>query len=139
MTCPARRWYCPARAAIDAEVVQLHLRLGPSERGGTFECADVVVLVDQIEHILARGGDHGPEIDARRRARGYSHAAAQGEDRVEHRPGRAGKRAAINRRDGRANAASSAEKPRTIGFELALAHGLRRQRPPGVRPRPAAP
>ena len=76
-------------APVDAEVVQLHLGLGPGERGGALERADVVVLVDQIEDVLARRGDHRPEIDARRRSWRDPHPTAQGEDRIEHRPGRA--------------------------------------------------
>ena len=40
-------------ASIDAEMVQLHLRLRPGERAGPLECADVVVLVDQAERGLA--------------------------------------------------------------------------------------
>ena len=112
------------RTAIDAEMVQLHLGLGPGERGSALERAGIVVLVDQIEDVLPRRGDHGPEIDARRRTRRYPHPAAQGEDRIEHRSGRAGKRPPIDRRGGRANAASPAEKSRAIGFELAIAYGL---------------
>ena len=38
-------------APVDTEVVQLHLGLGPSQRGGALERADVVVLVDQIQDL----------------------------------------------------------------------------------------
>ena len=97
-----------------------------AERGGALEGADVVVLVDKIEDLLARGGDHGPEIDrapsrparsARRRRR-----AKIGSSTVPVAPESG--RPPIDRRGRRANAAAAPEEPRAIGLELALADGL---------------
>ena len=39
-------------ARIDAEMVQLHLRLGPGQRGRALEGGGVAMLVDQVEHRL---------------------------------------------------------------------------------------
>ncbi len=43
----------PGLTSIDAEVVQLHLSLRPGERSGALEGADVVMLVEQIQGLLA--------------------------------------------------------------------------------------
>ena len=41
-------------ARIDAEVVELHLRLGPGQRGRPLEGGGVAMLVDEVEQRLAR-------------------------------------------------------------------------------------
>ena len=55
--------------SIDAEMTQLHRRLGPRQCGGALERIGVVMLVDQVQHIGARRCDDGPEGDAHRLAR----------------------------------------------------------------------
>ena len=40
-------------AGIDAKMMQLHLRLGPRQRGRPLECGGVAMLVDEVEHRLA--------------------------------------------------------------------------------------
>jgi hypothetical protein len=50
---PSQALVLTGLAPINAEVVQLHLGLGPSERGRAFEGADVMVLVHQIQDIRA--------------------------------------------------------------------------------------
>jgi len=42
----------------DAEMEQLHLRLGPCERGGAPERCRVMMLVRKVDHFVARGGGH---------------------------------------------------------------------------------
>ena len=63
---------------VDAEMVKLHLRLGPRERDGALEGGGVVMFVSQVERFAARGRDQRPERDARRGARAL--AARGGED-----------------------------------------------------------
>ena len=110
------------RSAVDAQMVQLHLGLGPSQRGGALESAGIVVLVDQAQHVIARCGHHGPKIDARRCARADLQAATQGEDWIEHGAGSAGQGAAIDCGDRGADAAATTDEPRAIGLEFTLAH-----------------
>ena len=110
--------------SIDAEVVQLHLGLGPGQHGGALKRAHVMVLVDQIQRRLAGRGDHRPEINAGSRPRRNPHTPAQGEDRVEHRAGGARKRPAAHDRAWRANTAATTEESRSVGLELALTHSL---------------
>ena len=57
-------WNRPRFAGIDAEMMKLHLRLRPRQRGGPIESAGVAMLVDEVEHRLAGCGDHRPEGDA---------------------------------------------------------------------------
>src|SRR5258708_38032044 len=76
-------------AWIDADVVELDLRLSPGERGRPLKRSCVAMLVDQVEQGLARGRDHGPKSDARGRPGCDLHTPAQGEDRIEHRADRA--------------------------------------------------
>ncbi len=129
----------PALLAVDAEVVQLHLGLRPSERGRALERADIVVLVDQIEDLRARRGDHRPEIDRVPSLPARSaHAGA----------GRILDQAPLRSRptvDGRSSPRSSA---RLCRRDRGTAHDRSRTRacppprhrqPPGAQPRPAAP
>ena len=48
----------------DAEMAQLHLRLGPGEHRGAVERRGAAVLVDGAHERLARGRGHRPERDA---------------------------------------------------------------------------
>ena len=61
---------------VDAEISQLHLRLGPGKRLGAFEHGCVTVLVGQCDGLLAARGQDGPEGDARRGARRHAHPSA---------------------------------------------------------------
>ena len=113
-----------ASPAVDAEMVKLHLRLRPGERCCALEGGAVAMLVDQVEQCLACRGDHRPECDARSGAGRDPHAPAQGEDRVENRADRVGKRPAVDHRDRRADAVATAEEAGPVGFNLRLAHRL---------------
>ena len=68
----------------DAEVAQLHLRLCPGQRYGTAKGGWVAVAVDHVEKRGRAVGDHRPKGHAHPSARRHHHAAADGEDRVEH-------------------------------------------------------
>ena len=74
---------------IDAEVMELHLRLGPGKRDRPVERADVVCLVDDVEQLFPGLSDQRPEVDARGCARLEADPPAQHEDRIENRSGRA--------------------------------------------------
>ena len=108
--------------AVDAQMSQLHLGLRPREGGGSLESARIVMLVDQPQHVIAGGGDHGPKVDPRGRPGSKFQPTAQGEDRIEHGAGRAGQRAAVDRGDRRVDAAAAPDKPRAIGLEFPLSH-----------------
>lgn len=73
---------------IDAEVMELHLRLGPGQRDRAVERADVVGPVDDVEQLFPGIGDQGPEVDVRGCARLEADPPAQHEDRVEDSSGR---------------------------------------------------
>ena len=107
--------------AGDAQVVQLHLSLGPRERGGTIERCAVAVLVGQVEHLAARRCDQRPECDADGRARWDPHAATEAEDRVEHGPGTAGEVAAVLECGGRAQLSRASQEPCAVRLELQFA------------------
>ncbi len=111
-------------ARIDAEVVELHLRLGPGQRGRPLEGGGVAMLVDEVEHRLAGSCDHRPEGDAHDRAGRDPHAAAQGEDRIEHGADRVRQRPAVDHRDRRSDAVAAAEEAGPVGLDLRLSHGL---------------
>ena len=70
--------------------MELHLRLRPRQRGRPLEGGGVAMLVDKVEHRLA--GLRRPPSRRRcaRWRRCNAHAAAQGEDRIEHRADRVG-------------------------------------------------
>ena len=107
--------------AIDAEMMQLHLRLGPGQGGRALEGAGVMVFVHETQDILARGGDHGPEVDPRSRPRRDPYPAAQGEDRIEHGAHRAAQGPPVEGRGRDVDITAAADKTGPIGFELALA------------------
>ncbi len=109
---------------VNAEMVKLHLRLGPREGDGALESRRVVVLVGQVERFAARGRDQRPERDPRRGPGRQPDAAAKTEDRIEHGAGRVGERSAVNDRDRRADAASASQETRPISLELWAAHDL---------------
>ena len=56
----------------DTEMTELHLRLGPRQRDGALEGGRVMVLVDQVERLVAGRRDQRPERDADRGARRQS-------------------------------------------------------------------
>ena len=93
----------------DAEVMELHLRLGPRERHRALEGGGVVMLVHQVECFGASRCNHRPERDVDRGARRYSHAAAKTEDRIEHGADGIGERLAVDHRDRRANDAPASQ------------------------------
>ena len=63
---------------LDAEVVQLDLRLGPRERRRPLERGGVAVLVGEVQDACSRLGDDGGEDRVGGRARGEPDAAAEG-------------------------------------------------------------
>ena len=75
-------------ARIDAEMMELHLRLGPGQRGRPLERGGVAMLVDEVEHRLA--GCRQPPSRRRcarsRRVRPARGGAARRPDRVRCRP-----------------------------------------------------
>ncbi len=112
------------RGAVDAQVMQLDLGLGPGQGRGAAEGAGVMMLVDQVEHLVAGSGGHGPEVDPRRGAGRDPDPAPQGEDGVQHGACGPGQGPAVDRRRGGVDARAAAEETRAIGLELPLAHGL---------------
>ncbi len=109
---------------IDAEVVELHLRLGPGQRGRTLERGGVAMLVDEIEHRRPRRCNDRPEGDADDRAGCHTHTAAQSEDRIEHGADSVGQRPAVDHRDRPVDVVAAAEEARPIGLDLWLSHRL---------------
>ena len=108
----------------DAEVMKLHLRLRPGQRGGAVEGDGVVMLVGQVHHRIAAFGGHGPERDARGGAARNPHPAAQTEDGIEHRTGGVGKRPAFGDGGGGADGLAAADEAGTVGFKLHVAGGI---------------
>ena len=109
---------------VDAEMVELHLRLGPREGDGALEGRRVVMFVGQVEHFAARARDQRPERDPRRGPWRKPDAAAKTEDRIEYGAGSVGERPAVNHRDRRADPASPSQETRPISLELRAAHDL---------------
>lgn len=95
----------------DAEVMELHLRLGPGE------------------HYRPLKSTHRPERDACRGACWYSHAAAKTEDRIEYGPGRIGKWMAVDHRDWRTNGTPAPKETCSVRLELYVVRHPR-ARPP---------
>ena len=109
---------------IDAEMAQLHLRLSPGQRGCAYEGVRLVMLVHQVQRVLARRCGSRPECDVHGRARRHPHALPQHEHRVEDRADRIGQSPAIQHRDGPPDPAPAAEKPGSVGLDLRLAERL---------------
>ena len=109
---------------VDAEMAQLHLRLGPRQRGRTVEGGRVLMLVDQVHRLAAGRRRHRPERDARRPARRHPHAPAQREHGIEDGAGSVGERPAVHHRDRCPDLAPAAEEAGPVGLELRLAHLL---------------
>jgi hypothetical protein len=64
---------------VDAEMVQLHLGLRAGERLRSVKRHRLMMLVDEIEHLIAGGSGQRPERDARRRSARNPHMLAQAE------------------------------------------------------------
>src|SRR5271167_4043794 len=105
---------------IDAQMMQLNLRLSPRERRRALECGRVVMLVDQVERFGPRRRDDGPEGDPRRRSSRNAQAPAHAEDRIQHGADGIRQRPPVDRRYGVAHVASASEKTRAVGLELYL-------------------
>ena len=80
----------PSFAGIDAEVMQLHLGLGPSQRRCALIGRRVPMFIDAVQERSPGPSSHGPEGDASRGARTDTDTSAQGKDRIEHGPDRIG-------------------------------------------------
>ena len=111
-------------AGRDAEVMQLHLRLRPGEGRGARKSCRVAMPVDNVEQGFARRGRHRPEGNARHGARRDPHAAAQGENRVEHGADRVGQFSSVAHGDRRPNALPASQKARAVGLDFGLADGF---------------
>ena len=110
-------------ARIDAEMVELHLGLGPGERCRPFEGSGVAMLVDEVKQRFPRGCNQGPKGDLDDRTGCDSHAPAQGEDRVKHGTHRVRERPTVDHCNRRSDAAAAVDEPGPIGFHLRLSHG----------------
>ncbi len=102
----------------DAQVPQLHLRLGPGQRAGAHECVGVVVLVEQVQHLLAGRRYDSPEGNACRGAGCHAHPVAQREDRVEYRADGVRKSPSIRQRNRVPDLAATAQESRPVGLDL---------------------
>ena len=100
----------------DAKMAQLHLRLGPGERGGARKGRRVAVPVDQIEKRIRRVGHHGPEGHARRAASRNADPAPDREDRVQHGAGGPGQRLVDHRCRG--DVAPAPDELRAVRLDL---------------------
>src|SRR6266852_388496 len=105
----------------DAQVMQLHVRLGPREGDSALERGYVVMLVGLIEGIGAGRRDHCPESYSRCGAGRDADPSAQTEARVEHGADRIGKRAAVDYGNCGVSVAPAAKKARAVGFKLDIA------------------
>src|ERR1700679_599990 len=105
---------------IDAQMMQLHLRLRPRQRRRALESGRVVMLVDQVERFGARRRDDGPERDPRRRSSRNAQTPAHAEDWIEHGTDGIRQRPPVDRRDRVAHVATAPEKSRTVRLELYL-------------------
>ena len=109
---------------IDAEIMKLHLRLGPGQRGRPFEGVGVAMLVDHIQHVGARGRGERPERDAHRLARLNPHMAPQRENGIQHGADGVGERPSVHRRDRRPDVAPAADETGPVGLDLGFSHRL---------------
>ena len=131
-------------AVVDAEVVQLHLRVRPGERRRALECRRIVVLVGE-----ARGSPRASSATivanatCDRFARRDAYAHAQARDRVEHGAGEVGERSRLGDGDRRVHGAPATDEARAVGLELDARravggdHVRRVERAVGRRARPA--
>src|SRR5690348_9484644 len=96
------------------QMMELHLRLRPSERGRALVRHRVMMLVREVEHGLACRRRHRPERQSYRVATWDTHALAQAENRIEDRARGVGQRPTVMRRGGRSNGPPAPEKARAI-------------------------
>ena len=68
----------------NAQVMQLHLRLGPGQRQSALERPGIPILVREVQHLLSRGSDDGRENQMRRGSRRDVDRAAQTERGIQH-------------------------------------------------------
>jgi hypothetical protein len=106
----------------DIEVAQLSLALGPGHGKCTRRRVGVAVFARQLDGLVAAGGHAGGEDDQRRAARHDPHAAAQAEDRIEHRAGMLCQRPMQRQRVG--GCAAAPNKRRAVGLVLGGAGGV---------------
>ncbi len=108
----------------DAQMMKLHLRLGPGQHRRALERHRVVMLVGKVEQGLACRRGHRPEREPRGAAARDSHPPAQAEDRIEHGPDSVGQRPAVPDSGRCTVGMSAAQKAGAIGFELYVARGF---------------
>src|SRR5258705_4599887 len=111
-------------ARVDAEIVELHLRLGPCQRSRPVVSGDIPMLVNEIEGGRTRWRHQSPEADTHDGARGNAHAMAQDEDRIKHRANRVRERSTVDDRERAPGAAAATEETGPVGLDLRLPHGL---------------
>ena len=99
-----------ASSGVDAEMVQLHLRLGPGQRRRALEGVGVVVLVDQVEQRSRATARPASRTRCAPCRRPESARGGAGEDRIEHGADGVGQRPAVDHGDRRR--AMSRPRPR---------------------------
>src|SRR5437867_3432566 len=109
---------------VDAEIVELYLRLGPGERSSPVVGSDVPMLVNKIQCCRTRWRHQGPEADTHDSARRNAHAMAQGEDRIKHRANRVRERPAVDDRERAPSGAATTEKAGSVSLYLWLPYDL---------------
>ena len=102
----------------DAEMVDLHLRLGPGERGGPVEGRRISILVGEGERLVARWRDQRREHDAHGATRRQPHPTSKTDDRVENGADGVGERAGLEHGQRRADPPPPPHEFRAVGFPL---------------------
>ena len=108
----------------DAEVMELHLGLGPRQRGRALERGRVAVLVGEVQGHLTGGRDHRGEGDAHRRPGLDADPAPEADDRIEDRADRVGEGQAVAHGSRAADLPASPEEPGAVGLPLQIAQRL---------------
>jgi hypothetical protein len=109
---------------LDAEMMQLHPRLGPRQGGRAVEGRGVVILVGERDRLVTRGRHDRGEQDADGLERTDPHAAPKTDDRVEHRADGVRQRAAVEHGPRGRDVATSTDEARPVGLPLQRADGL---------------
>ena len=108
----------------DAEMVQLDLGLRPRERDRPLKRRRVMVLVSERQKPRRAMARRASRTSPGRSCPAQADLPPEADDRIQHRPGRVGERAAVDDRHRRADAAPAAEKPGAVGLVLHPADGF---------------
>ena len=107
-----------------SEMMELNLSLGPGQHGCTFKRRNIVVLIGEADHLVARTSEQRPKRHANGRAGRDADASADAEDRIEDRPDGVRKRPTAADGNRRADAVATAKEARPVGLKLQFAAGL---------------